>query len=450
MLRAVLAFAISFVTAAAAPAAENVTSFTLDNGLEAVVIEDHRAPVAVHMLWYRTGAADEPPGKSGIAHYLEHLLFKGTDTLAPGEFSKTIAAEGGQDNAFTAHDYTGYFQRIAADRLDLVMRMEADRMRNLKLTEEDARTELRVILEERGQRVDGSPDGLFMEQRQAAQFLNHPYGVPVIGWRHEVEGLTLDDALAFYRRHYAPNNAILIVAGDVQPDAVRALAERHYGPLAPTPGLGPRARPQEPPQIAERRLVLRDARVGQPYLVRSYLAPAREPGAQQQAAALEVLAELLGGTGLTSVLGRELELGAGIAVRTGSFYDATSYDASAFGIFVVPAAGVSLPEAEAALDDVLATFLDTGVEPEALERVKIRVRAQEIYDRDSAMGQAMRYGRALTAGLGVADVAGWPAALQAVTAEDVMAVARAVLGRRQSVTGYLERADLPAGQEVVQ
>jgi len=439
MIRQFVAAAALFVWGAAAQAAGEVTTFRLDNGLEAVVVEDHRAPVVVHMVWYRTGAADEPPGKSGIAHYLEHLLFKGTDTLAPGEFSATVAAEGGQDNAFTSYDYTAYFQRIAADRLEMMMRMEADRMRNLRFTEEDARTELNVVLEERGQQIENRPDSVFAEQRQAALYLNHPYGRPVIGWRHEIEALTREDALAFYRTHYAPNNAILVVAGDVEPDAVREMAERHYGVLKPTPDLPPRVRPAEPEHRAERRIVYRDARAGQPYLVRTYLAEPRRSGDQREAAALQILAELLGGTGLTSVLGRELELGAGIAVRAGAFYDAISLDPSGFGFFVVPTAGTPLAEAEAALDDVLRRFLDEGVGAEALERVKTQVRAEEIYDLDSSRGRAMRFGRALTSGLTVADVEEWPQLLQTISAEEVMAAARDLLVRERSVTAYLER-----------
>jgi len=449
MLRALLTALLGLWLPFAAVAGQ-VSTFRLDNGLEAVVIEDRRAPIAVHMVWYRVGAADEPAGKSGIAHYLEHLLFKGTETLAPGEFSATVAAEGGRDNAFTSHDYTGYFQSVAADRLETMMRMEADRMRNLRMTEEDARTELRVILEERAQVVESEPGSIFTEQRQAMQFLNHPYGIPVIGWRHEMERLTRQDALDFYRTYYAPNNAVLIVAGDVDPSEVRRLAEKHYGVLAPTSDLPPRMRPQEPPQLAERRFTLRDARVGQPYMIRSYLAPARQTGDQREAAAIEVLAELLGGSGLTSVLGRKLELGAGVAVNTGSFYDAVSLDPSSFGLFVMPAAGVSLADAEAALDLALAEFLAEGVDPEALGRVKTQVRAQVIYDQDSAMGQAMRMGRALTAGLTVADVQEWSGVLQEVTAEEVIAAAQMLLDPRRSVTGYLERAGTPAGMEVVQ
>ena len=252
-----LALTVTLPAAADVP----VTTFTLDNGLDVVVIEDHRAPVVVQMIWYRVGAADEPPGHSGIAHFLEHLMFKGTEKVAPNAFSGIVEAQGGDDNAFTSWDYTAYFQRIAADRLDLVMEMEADRMRNLRLTDEDVATERQVILEERAQRTDSDPSALLIEQMRAAQFQNGPYGIPVIGWRHEMEALSREDALSYYERFYAPNNATLIVAGDVTPEQVRELAERHYGPLEPSDGIGPRLRPQEPPQLAERRITLADERV---------------------------------------------------------------------------------------------------------------------------------------------------------------------------------------------
>jgi len=213
--------------APAAHADDQVTNFMLDNGMEVVVIEDTRAPVVVHMVWYRAGSADEPPGISGIAHYLEHLLFKGTKTMEPGEFSSIVAKNGGRDNAFTSYDYTAYFQRVAADRLELMMRMESDRMVNLQISDEDIATERDVIIEERNQRVENSPGALFREQHNAAQFLNHRYGVPIIGWQHEMLGLGLKEAKDFYHRFYAPNNAVLVVAGDVRPDEVRALAETY-------------------------------------------------------------------------------------------------------------------------------------------------------------------------------------------------------------------------------
>ncbi len=424
---------------------DNVSTFRLDNGMEIVVIEDHRAPVVVHMVWYRAGSADEKPGVSGVAHFLEHLLFKATDHMKAGELSATVAENGGSDNAFTSRDQTAYFQRVAADRLELMMRMEADRMRNLKLTEEDIATERDVVLEERNMRVENNPGALFSEQRGAAQYLNHPYGRPVIGWKHEVEKLTRADALEFYRRYYAPNNAILIVSGDADPAEVLEMAKRHYGPLAPTPGLGARTRPQEPPQTAARRLTYRDPRVAQPYVTRSYLAPERDPGAQQKAAALTLLAEILGGNPTTSYLARKLQFEKPIAIYTACFYDGTSLDDTTFNLTVVPKAGITLEEAEAALDQALADFLEEGVDEGELRRVKMQMKAALIYERDNVQSTAQRYGQALTSGLAVGDVQAWPGILQAVTEEEIMAAAREVLDRRRSVTGWLMQPE-PATQ----
>lgn len=437
-MRRTLGRALLGLFALALPAAaDTVSNFTLDNGMQVVVIEDHRAPVVTHMVWYKIGRADEAPGHSGIAHFFEHLMFKGTKTVAPGEFSATVEQQGGNDNAFTTNDYTAYFQRIAADRLDLMMKLEADRMVNLTMSEEDVATERQVILEERGQRVDSDPASLLQEQMSAAQFLNHPYGIPVIGWRDEIAALTRQDALDFYRAYYAPNNAILVVAGDVDPKAVLEMAKTHYGPLPPSDKIKPRQRPAEPPQLAERRLVLSDQRVAQPYIARSYLAPERNPGDQKQAAALAVLAELLGGSGTTSILARALQFDTQTAVYASAFYDGTSVDPETFGLVLVPSEGVALADAEKAMDDVIAEFLKKGVNAKDLERIKTKVRAAEIYSRDSAGGLARDYGAALAVGLTLQDVADWPNALQAVTADDVMAAANLVLNRNQAVTGWL-------------
>ncbi|MDP3197265.1 pitrilysin family protein [Tabrizicola sp.] len=422
-------------------AEEPVTTFTLDNGLNVVVIEDHRAPVVVQMIWYRVGAADEPRGHSGIAHFLEHLMFKGTEKVAPNAFSGIVEAQGGDDNAFTSWDYTAYFQRIAADRLDLVMEMEADRMRNLRLTEDDVTTERQVILEERAQRTDSDPGALLMEQMRAAQFLNHPYGIPIIGWRHEMEQLDREDALDYYQRFYAPNNATLVIAGDVEPKAVRALAEQHYGPLKPSDAIVPRDRAQEPPQLAERRLTLADERVSDPYVFRTYIAPERDPGDQAEAAALTVLAELLGGNGQTSVLARALQFDAQVAVYTSAFYSGTSIDDATFGVAVVPAPGVSLEKAEAELDRVLAEFVENGPDPAALERIRTQVRAGEIYARDDVEALARRYGEGFSIGLTLADIEGWDEALSEVTEADILTAARKVLDRRNAVTGWLTQPE---------
>ncbi|MBS1301908.1 pitrilysin family protein [Loktanella sp. SALINAS62] len=427
-----------FATATTAQdAPDDVTTYTLDNGMEVVVIEDHRAPVVVHMVWYRAGSADEPIGQSGVAHFLEHLLFKGTDTLEPGEFSATVADNGGSDNAFTSYDYTAYFQRIAADRLPLMMEMESDRMVNLRLDQDDIVTERNVILEERNQRTESSPGALAREQFNAAQYQNHRYGVPIIGWKHEMEELSLEDAQSFYDLYYSPNNAILVVAGDVTPEDVLALAQEHYGPIPAEPDLPERVRATEPPQLAPRRIVYTDERVSDPYLVRSYLAPERDSGAQEKAAALTILADLLGGSSFTSELGRALQFDTQTAVYTGAGYSATSLDKTTFGISIVPSQGVTLSEAEAAMDEVLQDFLDSEIDPAALDRIKSQIRAADIYAMDSTQSRAQRYGAALTQGLTVNDVNAWPQILQDVTAEDVKAAARDVLNLNQSVTGWV-------------
>ena len=426
--------------ALAAQAEEAVTSFTLDNGMQVVVVEDHRAPVLQHMIWYRAGSADEPVGSSGVAHFLEHLLFKATDTMEAGEFSATVAANGGRDNAFTSYDYTAYFQRVAADRLELMMKMEADRMKNIRLTEAEIVTERDVILEERNQRTENNPRALFSEQMSAAQYLNHRYGVPVIGWKHEMETLDLADALSFYDLYYSPNNATLVVSGDVDPDEVKRLAETYYGAIPANPALPERFRSQEPPQTAARRLTYKDARVAQPYVMRSYLAPERDSGDQEKAAALTLLAEILGG-GTTSFLTEKLQFDTKTAVYTGAFYGGMSLDDTTFELFVVPADGVSLAEAEAAMDAALAAFIETGVDPEQLERIKMQLRAAQIYERDNVDGIANRYGRALASGLTIADVEAWPDILQAVTGAEIVAAAREVLRPEASVTGWLMRDD---------
>ena len=417
--------------------AQEVTTGSLDNGMEIVVIEDHRAPAVTHMVWYRAGSADEPPGASGVAHFLEHLLFKATDDMAAGELSATVAAQGGTDNAFTSYDYTGYFQRVAADRLELMMRMEADRMNDLRLTPEDIETERQVIIEERNQRTENNANALAREQISAAQYLNHRYGTPIIGWRHEMDELTMQDALDFYDLYYSPNNAILVVAGDVDPEEVMRLAETHYGPIPREDQLPERFRPEEPPQRAERRIIFDDPRISQPYVSRTYLAPERDAGNQEQAAALVYLAQILGGSSFTSVLAEALTFDDPIALYTGAFYDGLSLDDTVFGVSVAPLEGVSLQEAEAALDATLARFLEEGVDPDQLERIRVQLRAAEIYARDDVGGLARRYGAALTQGLTVEDVQAWPDILDAVTAEDIMAAANAVLDRDYAVTAYV-------------
>jgi zinc protease len=434
------AVALSLVSPASVwPAMAGVfepTTFELDNGLQVVVVENHRAPVVIHTVWYRVGAADEPPGKSGIAHFLEHLMFKGTPSVPSGQFSKIVARHGGRDNAFTSLDYTGYIQSISRDNLELVMRMEADRMVNLELSESDVLTEREVILEERRQRIDNNPSARMGEMAQAAQYLSHPYGIPVIGWEHEMAQLSREDALAFYKTYYAPNNAILIVAGDVTPDEVRGLAEKYYGPHKPNPDLKPRRRPQEPPQIAARRVLYHDPLVREPALRRSYLAPSRAAGESEHAVPLQVLSEILGG-GAVSRLYQALVVEQKVATVAGSYYDSVSLDASTFTVYGSPVPGGALEAVEKGIDEVLARLLAEGVTAAELKRAKDGLMAAAVFARDD-LNQAPRVlGNALTAGLSVADVEAWPDKVAAVTADQVLAAAKAVLDERRSVTGLL-------------
>lgn len=430
--------------------AAEVTEFTLENGMQVVVIEDDRSPAVVHMVWYKVGAADEEPGVSGVAHLLEHLMFKGTDKLAPGEFSRIVTENGGSENAFTAWDYTGYFQRIAADRLEQMMEMEADRMTGLTLTPEITAPEVSVVLEERNQRVANSPVALFREQQRAAQYLNHPYGRPVIGWLQEVSALGADEALDFYREHYVPNNAILIVAGDTTPEEVRTLAEKYYGPIPANPDLEPRKRVSEPEQLAERRLVFQDPRVAQPFVTRSYLAPERDSGDQEKAAALELLATYLGGSPNTSYLGRKLQFDDHVAVYSYADYMADSLDDTVFSVTIAPVPGVSLEDAETALDAALDEFLYEGIDPDRLARLKRQYAAETIYAADSMQRLARRYGAALTSGLTVDDVEAWPEIIQNVTAEEILAAANEVFDRKHAVTGYVSAPPADEDEEVLQ
>lgn len=439
-----LILAMAFPPASARAAGEVVELF-LDNGMQVVVIEDTRTPAVTHMVWYRVGAADEPPGVSGIAHFVEHLMFKATDDVPTGEFSRVVAANGGTDNAFVSWDYTAFFQRVAADRLGLMMQMEADRMRDLIFDPIEVDTERSVILEERAQRTDSSAGALFNEQMRAALFLNHPYGIPVIGWRHEMEALTLDHARAFYDTWYHPNNAILIVAGAVSADAVRALAEQHYGPIPASDSLPARARPTEPPHIADRRISYRDARVANPYVSIQMLAPVRRPGDQAEAAALVYLAELLGGSGQTSLMARRLQIEEERALYAAAFYDATAVDTSVFSMIHMPVPGLSLDEAEADIWRMVETFLTEGIDPDHFARIQFQLEAGRIYEQDNTQALARSWGMELAAGLRVADIQGWNDVLAAVTPEDVMTAARRLFDTPATVTGHLLR---PVAAEV--
>jgi zinc protease len=410
-------------------------TFTLDNGMQVVVVPNHRAPIVTHMVWYKVGAADESAGESGNAHFLEHLMFKGTRTLAPGEFSRIIQQNGGRENAFTSQDYTAYFQTVARDRLEIMMEHEADRMTNLVLTDEVVLPERDVVIEERRSRTDNNPSAKLRETMQATLYLNHPYRLPVIGWQHEIEALNTETALAFYRKWYAPNNAILIVAGDVTAAEVRPLAEKYYG-VIPARSVPERQRVTEPLQTSARTVTHESARVRQPAVSINYIAPSYRGGDSQHAYALQILDEILSG-GSTSRLYRSLVVEQKLAVSVGSGYSATALDLSDFDFYASPAPGVEIERLEAALRAEIAAVLENGISEKELVSAKRRKRADSVYARDD-LGTAPRIiGMSLATGRSIEEIENWPDLIDAVTIEQVTAAARAVFRDESSVTGYL-------------
>jgi zinc protease len=441
-----VAMALVFGGGAGAAPQSNVSHFKLKNGLELVVLPDRRAPVVTHMVWYKVGAADETPGKSGLAHFLEHLMFKGTAKNPAGRFSRTVAAIGGNENAFTSHDYTGYYQRVSREYLKTLMEFEADRMTGLVLTDEAVAPELKVVLEEYNMRVANNPRARMTEQVDAALFLNHPYGRPVIGWRHEIEKLNRVDALAFYRRFYTPNNAIVVVAGDVDPGEVKVMAEATYGKVRPTAEIGPRLRPQEPRQDAVRHVTLADPRVRQPNLQRAYLVPSAATARPGESEALDVLAFILG-HGNASRLYRNLVEGRELAVSAGGWYNDTALDATKFTVYGSPKPGVTLSQLEQGFDAVIDDVIANGVTEPEVERAKNRMIADAVYAHDSQATMARWYGSALTTGVTVAMVQSWPDRIRAVTAEAVRAAAKQWLDKRRSATGYLVKDSSKRGDK---
>ena len=427
--------AATFAGAAAAGGPE-ITHFTLANGLEVVVIPDHRAPVVTHMVWYKVGSADETAGNSGLAHFLEHLMFKGTTKNPQGRFSQVVATIGGQENAFTSADYTGYFQRVPRDKLKEMMEFEADRMTGLTLTDDVVRPELKVVLEEQNMRVANNPAARLGEQMDAALYLNHPYGRPVIGWRQEIEQLDREGALAFYRRFYTPNNAILVLAGDVTADEIRGFVDATYAKVPRVAEIKPRLRPQEPVQEAARTVTLADPRVTQPSISRYYLVPSSTSAQPGESEALDLLSHILG-RGESSRLYRTLVVDQGIAVNAGASYDGTAVDATRISVYGSPKPGTTLPQLEAAIDAVLAELIENGVTADELERAKNRMIADAVYANDNQRMLAQWYGATLATGGTVEQVRTWPERIRSVSADAVRDAARRWFDKRRSVTGYL-------------
>jgi len=430
---AVGGLAVASGHAAAGPKAQH---FSLANGLEVVVIPDRRAPVVTHMVWYRVGSADETPGSSGIAHFLEHLMFKGTDKIPPGAFSKIVAANGGQDNAFTTQDATAYFQRVSKENLGLVMEMEADRMANLRLDEKSVLTERDVILEERRSRVENDPSSVLNEQMMAALYQSHPYGIPVIGWRQEMAELDRKDALGFYSRYYAPNNAILVVAGDVTLDEVKALAEKTYGKVAKNGKIVTRQRPKEPPHRAGVWVKLEDARAGKATVQRLYLAPSYSSARPNEAEALDLLMKIAA-SGTTSRLYKGLVVEQKKASSATGWYSGSGLDSGRLGLVAVAADSTPIENVADVMDALIADIRENGVTQKELDRARDAYLADYIYGSDSQTQLAQRYGWGLATGQSVEDIEAWPERIGKVTLADVNRVARTYLDIDQSVTGYL-------------
>lgn len=413
----------------------DVSQTTLDNGLQVVVIPDRRAPIVTHMVWYRVGAADEDPGKSGLAHFLEHLMFKGTKNTPEGEFSNMVAQVGGQENAFTSQDYTGYYQQVAKEHLEMVMGYEADRMSNLILTDEQINPERDVVLEERSQRVDRNPAARLSETFDQVLFPNSPYGTPVIGWKDEVQALDKDDAIAFYDKYYTPNNAILIVAGDVSADDVLRLANETYGKVEQRADPGSRDRPHVQIVPGDREVSLQSDQVAQPRLQHGWVVPSTTTALPHEAEALEVLSDILGG-GANSRLYRALVVDDGVATSAGAWYQSTALDDTRFVLYAAPKDGVALEELEDKALSIVNDVLENGVTAEEVDRSKRSMLASAIYAQDKQDVLARIFGTALTTGGSVEQVQTWPARVAQVTPEQVQAVAQKYLSET-SVASYL-------------
>ena len=430
---------------------KGIVDFTLENNLRVVLVPDFRSPVVVHMVWYPAGAVDEPEGQGGIAHMLEHMMFKGTDNMPPGEFSKRVAKLGGQDNAFTSQDYTAYYQKISRDNLAQVVDIEADRMANLNISDEHFQPERDVILEERSMRVDSQPISLFFEKFNLHHFPSHPYGKPVIGSRQEIENYTLKNATDWYHTHYRPENATVVFAGALAEDEARWLAARYYGDLKnPKKTEAPQTNISATPLFEKpKRFEHTDPRTQLPLIVRSYRAPSLHAGvagaqapSQKEVAALVVLADALGG-GLTSRLYKTLVMEQKLADSASASYSPIRRYEASFNLVMQPREGISPKKLEQAADKVIETFLQEGITPDALKRVKMQAKSGDVFARDDLFEAAYRLGRWLTAGGTIQTYQDWLESIEAVTTEDVNRMAKQVLNITQSTTGIL----LPNGKQ---
>ena len=436
--RALLLAGVAILTSAATPpppSPPKAFQFALQNGMQVLVVPDHRAPVVTQMLWFRVGGDDDPPGLSGLAHFFEHMMFRGTKQYPNGQFALIVARNGGETNAFTTHDYTAFYEQIAKDRLPLMMRLEADRMANLDLSDNNVRTERNVVMEERRMRVDNDPQSLMSEQLAAALYLSHPYGRPVIGWPDDIRRIGRAEARDFYQHHYAPNNATLVIVGDVTPDEVRPMAEAELGKV-PARELLPRAEYAQPARLGETRLNVARPDVKVPVFIRMYRVPSYAEATAGEAESLEVFAQLLGG-GATGTLYRELVVKKKLAIDAGANYDGYARDDGSFSVYAIPRPGVTLENLERAVDGVIAGLFSREAAAADLERAKTQLIASATYRRDSQYALASAYGQALSIGLTANDVEQWPDRIRAVTAETVRKAAIKDLKKIEAVSGYL-------------
>ena len=428
----------------------NAAHYRLENGLEVVVIPNNRVPVVTHMVWYRVGAADEPEGESGIAHFLEHLMFKGSngldpgpeDDLAPGAFSKIVRSLGGNDNAFTSQDYTAYFQSIAVEHLETVMRMEAGRMRGIAPPLEDIESERKVVLEERSQRTDNNPQRLMYEQLSEALYEAHPYGDPIIGWRAEIEALRWEDIKTFYDQYYAPNNAILVVSGDVTGPQILALAQDIYGPLARRP-LPTRAYTKTYTKEKRTHIDYADPRVKQPTVSIAYVVPSYRLN-PRDSLALQILQNIMG-EGASSRLYKSLVIEQKIASGAGLSYRSNMWEESEVWLYATPLPGINLDDIKNALKAEIKAVIENGITDQELADAVSRLQDQAIYARDSITGPAMVIGYSLITGAKLDDVEYWPQNIAAITKEQIQDVAKKYLDENStdfinSVSAYLKPA----------
>lgn len=418
----------------------NAQSFTLDNGLQVVLVENHRAPIVTHMMWYKVGGADDPAGKSGLAHMFEHLMFRGSKNVAPGDFSKRVRALGGEDNAFTSYDYTAYFQNIASEHLEEMMRMEADRMQDLNVQEEEFFSEQKVVMEERRQRTDNDPRSRFYEQLGYNLFPHHPYGIPLIGWMNEIASLTPEDAREFYKKWYAPNNAILVVSGDVTLDALKEMTQKYYGDLTPYPELDqPRVRSEIAEFYGEYDVRYQHERIQQPQIIRMSRVPSIR-GEKHLGIALQILEDVLG-SGSTTRFYKSLVVEQKLASNAGFNVSNASYNEGQIYVYATPLPGVSLDVLNKAIVTELQDILREGVTEEEVQESKDRMVAQAIFARDSVSGPARIIGRGLASGLTLDDIEYWTRDLQEITTVQVNEAARKYLlpdpSQNLIITGYM-------------